>query len=335
MKLRPVVRRGSLAAAAIALASTVLTACGSGDETTSDGLTKITVSYSEKVADYLPLWAAVEQGYFKKQGLDVELVNLASDKGFPALISGQVDIAAIGGTQIVSGKAAGADVKILGAATPVLPFQLYADVASGADLKGKKVGYTNPRSTSQALATMVLQTAGLKTEDVELVKTGGFGEGVAALDIDLVDCVPIPEPLWSKFEGKYRAIAKASDILPPLANVVGVALESQAASKGEFIKAVIRARRKAVEFMVAHPDEAGDIVAKAYNIEPKVARAAVKNLTTSKTDGISYWGPGTIHLAGLKKTIEVQKMVGAIKGDIDVNAIIDTRFLPDDIKTPQ
>ena len=53
-----------------------------------------------------------------------------------------------------------------------------------------------------------------------------------------------------------------------------------------------------VDFMIAHPDEAGDIVAKAYNIESAVGRAAVKNLTTSKTAGIPYWGPGTIHKIG-------------------------------------
>src|SRR5690242_13619563 len=181
MKLRPVVRRASVAVALATLASAVLTACGSSDETTSDGLTKITVSYSEKVADYLPLWTAAEEGYFKKQGLDVKLVNLASDKGFPALISGQVDIAAIGGTQIVSGKAAGADVKILGAATPVLPFQLYADVASASQLKGKKVGYTS-KSGSQYVGTIqAIKAAGLKPSDVDLVPLGNVSNVNSAL----------------------------------------------------------------------------------------------------------------------------------------------------------
>ena len=44
--------------------------------------------------------------------------------------------------------------------------------------------------------------------------------------------------------------------------------------------------------MIANPDEAGDIVAKDYNLAPAVARMAVRNLTTSKTDGVPYWGPG-------------------------------------------
>ncbi len=87
-------------------------------------------------------------------------------------------------------------------------------------------------------------------------------------------------------------MARASDVLPPLDNVVGVTTVNMADKRGDFIRAVIRARRRAVEFMIANPDEAGEIVAKEYNIAPDVARSAVRNLTTSKTKGVPYWGRG-------------------------------------------
>jgi NitT/TauT family transport system substrate-binding protein len=124
----------------------------------------------------------------------------------------------------------------------------------------------------------------------------------------------------------------ASDVLPPLDNVVGVTTVEMAEKKGDFVRAVIRARRKAVIFMREHPDEAAEIVAKEYKIDLEVARSAVRNLTTSKTKGVSYWGEGEIHLDGLKRMIEAQRSVGAISGDVDYNKIIDTRFLPDDLK---
>ena len=89
---------------------------------------------------------------------------------------------------------------------------------------------------------MLLQIAGYKPEDAELVKTGGFGEGIAALDSGQVDIVPITEPLWSKFKDKYRAVIVASDVLPPLDNVVGVTTVEMAEKRGDFIRAVIRAR---------------------------------------------------------------------------------------------
>ena len=166
-----------------------------------------------------------------------------------------------------------------------------------------------------------------------MVKTGGFGEGVAALEAGQVDIVPITEPLWSKYKSKFRAVVVATDALPPLDNVVGVTTVEMAEKRGDFIRAVIRARRKAVAFMKANPDEAAEIVAKQYNIERDVAKSAIVNLTKGSTQGVPYWGEGDIHLEGLKRMIEAQRKVGAISGEVDYAKLIDTRFLPDDLKT--
>src|SRR6185369_3650584 len=84
------------------------------------------------------------------------------------------------------------------------------------------------------------------------------------------------------------------DTLPPLDNVVGVTTVEMMEKKGDFIRAVIRARRKAVIFMREHPDEAAEIVAKQYNIDLDVAKSSVRNLTASKTQGVPYWGEGEI-----------------------------------------
>jgi NitT/TauT family transport system substrate-binding protein len=201
-----------------------------------------------------------------------------------------------------------------------------------ADLKGKKIGYTNPRSTSQALAILLLKKAGYKPEDAELTKTGGFGPMVAALELGQIDVAAVTEPLWSKNKDKYRVLITGAEALPPLDNVVGITTGEAAKTKADFIKAVIRARRKAIKFMIEHPDEAGDLIAPDFNITPEVARSAIRNLTKSMTEGIPYWGEGQIHLEGMKRIIEVQKSVGAIEGDFDISKMIDTSFLPDDLK---
>ena len=73
------------------------------------------------------------------------------------------------------------------------------------DLKGKKIGYTNPRSTSQALAILLLQKAGYKEEDAELVKTGGFGPMARGARPRPDRRRAVTEPLWSKVEGQVSA----------------------------------------------------------------------------------------------------------------------------------
>ncbi|MGK9232248.1 ABC transporter substrate-binding protein [Inquilinus limosus] len=321
-------------ATACVLAGTIAAGAARADD--------IVVSNYGVSANGMPFAVAMAKGFFKEEGADVTGILSSAGGGTTLrnMLAGSAPYAEVNPNAVIAAIQQGADIKIISdnvltVAEFVWAVKPDSPIKTVADLKGKKVGYTNPRSTSQALATLVLQSGGLKTEDVELVKTGGFGEGVAALDSGLVDAVPVPEPLWSKYKDQYRPIARATEILPPITNVVGVASMSQADSKGDFIRGVIRARIKAVQFMKDHPDEAGDIVAKAYNLEPEVARSAVRALIASKTDGLDYWGPGQIHLGGLKKAIEVQKMVGAISGDVDAKSLVDTRFLPDDLKALQ
>src|SRR5215471_4691851 len=291
-------------------------------------------------ANGMPFGVALAKGYFKEEGLNITGLISSAGGGTSLrnmLAGGGVPYGEVNPGVVVSAILAGADLKIvsdnvLTVAEFVWAVKPDSPIKSIKDLKGKKIGYTNPRSTSQALARMLLQIAGYQPDDAELVKTGGFGEGIAALDSGQVEVVPITEPLWSKLKGKYRAVVVASDVLPPLDNVVGVATVEMAEKKGDFLRAVIRARRKAVQFMKTNPDEAGDIVAKQYNLEPEVARAAVRTLVTSTTKGVPYWGEGEIHLDGLKRMIEAQRSVGAITGEVDYNKTIDTRFLPDDLK---
>ncbi|OLC65353.1 MAG: hypothetical protein AUH79_07700 [Betaproteobacteria bacterium 13_1_40CM_4_64_4] len=291
-------------------------------------------------ANGMPFGVALVKGYFKDEGLNITGLISSAGGGTSLrnmLAGGGVPYGEVNPGVVVSAIQAGADLKIvsdnvLTVAEFVWAVKPDSPIKSIKDFKGKKIGYTNPRSTSQALARMLLQAGGYTEADAELVKTGGFGEGIAALDSGQIDVAAITEPLWSKVKNKYRAVVVASEVLPPLDNVVGVTTVEMAEKRGDFIRAVIRARRKAVQFMIAHPDEAAEIVAKQYNIELEVAKSAVRNLTTSKTKGVPYWGEGQIHMEGLKRMIEAQRSVGAITGEVDYNKIIDTRFLPDDLK---
>ena len=291
-------------------------------------------------ANGMPYAVAMEKGYFKEEGADVTGI-LSSQGGGTSMrnmMVGSLAYGEINPTAVVVAIRQGADLKIISdnvltVAEFIWATKLDSPIKSLKDLAGKKIGYTNPKSTSQALAILVAQAGGLKPEEAEYVKSGGFGEGIVALDLGSLDVAPIPEPLWSKYKTKYRALTTASEILPALDNVVGVTTGRAAETKGDFLRAILRARRKAVEFMYAHPDEAGTIIAKVYDLELAVAQSAVHNLTSARAKtGEPYWGPGDFHIDGMNRMIEAQKLVGAISGDVDWSKIIDTRFLPDDLK---
>jgi NitT/TauT family transport system substrate-binding protein len=302
---------------------------------------QIVVSNYAVTTNGMPFAIALEKGYFKDFRVNVDAI-LTSDGGGTTirnLLGGKLAYGEAAVSAVVSAVQSGADLRIIsGNVHTVAEFVWVAmpksPVNSLKDLKGRKLGYTNPRSTSQALAFLIMEGQNLKQNEVELVRTGGFGAGLTMLEIGGVDVVPVAEPLWSKNQGKYKLIASAPDILPALSNVVGVTTAGAAKTRGDFIRGVIRARRKAVEFMYANTKESAAIIAKAYELEPAVAEATLKNLLASeKKGGIPYWGPGDIRIDTMDNMIRAQKIVGAMQGDADWSRLIDESFLPDDLKT--
>ncbi len=293
-------------------------------------------------ANGMPFAVALEKGLFKAEGINVTGIVTSAGGGTTMrnMMAAKAPYAEINPGAAIGAIQAGVDLKIV--SDNVLTVAEFAwfvkkdsKINSPKDLKGAKVGFNNPRATSVALLDILLDKGGVKKSEIEMVRTGGFGESLTALEIGTIDMTPMTEPLWSKFKDKYKVIATANEMMPPLDNVVGVALSGMMGEHGEFIKAVIRARRKAVEFMQTNPDEASAMIAKHYStIEPEHIKTTVKNLINSKTNGIPYWGTGQFHLKGLAAMIEAQRSVGAITGEVNIDAIIDTRFLADDIKTP-
>jgi NitT/TauT family transport system substrate-binding protein len=300
---------------------------------------QIVVSNFGVAANGMPYAIAMTKGFFKEEGADVSGILSSAGGGTTVrnLMTGHLSFGEIDLAGTVAAIQQGADLKIIGDDVLTVAEFVWAVKPDSAirtiqDLKGKKIGYTNPRSTSQALDILLLEAAGLKPDEAELVKTGGFGEAVVALNLGLIDASAIADPVWSKNKSQFRVLVSASDVLPPLCNVIGVTTAEAAATKGDFIRAILRGRRKAVEFMYAHPDEAADIVAKAYNLDVEVAQSTIHNLVAESKSGVRYWGAGGFDFTGMDRMIRAQNLVGALNGEVDWNKIVDTSFLMDDLK---
>ncbi len=299
---------------------------------------QIVVSNYGIAANGMPYAVAMAKGFFKQAGADVS--GILSSQGGGTTIrnlqGGGLDYAEVDLAGTVAAIQQGADLHIISDNVLTVGEFVWAvkprsPIASVKDFRGKRVGYTSPRSTSQALNVLLLKQAGMNPNDAKLTKAGGFGEQVVELNLGALDVVTLADPVWSKNAPALRAVTRASDVLPPLANVVGVATGKAIAQHGDFLRAVLKARRMAVEYIYAHPDEAAAIVAKAYNLDPTVAKQAIHNLVQpAKPAAMPYWGLGRFDMAGMNRMIEAQKAVGALSGAVDWNRIIDRRFLPAD-----
>jgi NitT/TauT family transport system substrate-binding protein len=147
-------------------------------------LTKVTASYSNVAPTVLPMWAAKEAGLFEKHGLDVDLQYVASATSVPAVISGQMQIATVGLSEVLGAISAGADLVILTTEVPAYPYVLEVapGIQSASDLKGKPVGISRIGSSSDIGTRVVLKKFGLDADrDVTLVQTGSVSDRSAAM----------------------------------------------------------------------------------------------------------------------------------------------------------
>lgn len=300
---------------------------------------QIVVSNYGVAANGMPYAIAMKKGFFKQEGADISGILSSAGGGTTVrnlmegnLPYGEVDLA---GTVLAIQQ--GATLKIISdnvltVAEFVWAVRPDSPIKTIKDFKGQKIGYTNPRSTSQALDVLLLQTAGMTPQEAQLTRVGGFGEQIVALNLGSIDVATLADPVWSQNINKLRPIVHAADVLPPLCNVIGVATEKAIATQGDLLRAILRGRRKAVEYMYSNPDDAAAIIADVYHLDLAVARHAIGDLIAKSASNTPYWGAGKFDFDGMDRMIGAQKIVGALTGDVDWKKIVDTQFLPDDQK---
>lgn len=140
---------------------------------------------------YAPLWIADRAGFFKKYGLDVQLVYISAGSVIiPAILSGQVDIANMSSAPALTAWIRGAELTTVGVTSNRL---LHVVMAGGSikkpeDLKGKKIGSDRYGSLSDLVLREALRHYNLAPDkDVAVIQTGGLPERLGALKVGAVD----------------------------------------------------------------------------------------------------------------------------------------------------
>src|SRR5213593_925362 len=88
---------------------------------------KVVAAYSNISADDWVMWYAFEKGIFKERGLDVDMQSISGGaQTSAALLANQIQVGQFGGSEALSGVAAGADLVIVANMAPVYPYLLYA-----------------------------------------------------------------------------------------------------------------------------------------------------------------------------------------------------------------
>lgn len=292
-----------------------------------------------------PFFIGEEKGYFKQQGIKVELHNFISATKMMAPISaGQLEVA--GGAVsagLFNGVARGFPIKVVvtrsydapghAAITFMIRSDLKDKVAKISDFKGRKVAINAAGSISHYVLLRLLEAGGLKKDDVETVFLR-FPDMVPALKNKAVDIVLSVEPFTTLIgERDYGFQWKNSrDVIADLRMQAAVLFFNKDwAGKN---------KRTADKFMVAylksvrdyyHAMEGGSDRAKIVDILSRKTRIKNKRLY-DKMKWLFIDPNGWIIEASLRDTQEVFSRNGLVKQKVDPASVIDYSHLRSALK---
>ncbi len=282
----------------------------------------------------VPYAVGMEKGYFKEAGID--LTEIAGGTGGGSVLrnvmASELPFGEVGTPAAIAAQKQGLPIVIVGSggrsfdnSWVVLPS---SKITSIKDLPSKRVSYTNPKSISDIFLMMLLAKNGIDPHAVTKVSAGGYGPGLTLLENGGVDIAPVTEPLRTMTKDKYKAIFSAKEALPPIISASTVTTRDFARKNPEKIRALLEGRRRGVDFVYANPVEAGKIVAKAYKISENVAVEAITAMAAAR-----QWAQGEIDMVEYTNMADGMRLTGELSGDVDWKTLIDTSYLPADLKS--
>jgi NitT/TauT family transport system substrate-binding protein len=160
---------------------------------------------------YLPLTIAEQKGYFKDEGLQVEISDFAGGaKALQALVGGSADVVSGAYEHTINMQAKGQVITafVLQARAPQIVFAVSTktmpNYKSIADLKGKKIGVTAPGSSTNMMASFVLAKGGLKPTDVSYIGVGPSAVALSALRSGQIDAISNLDPVITMLQQKHE-----------------------------------------------------------------------------------------------------------------------------------
>jgi NitT/TauT family transport system substrate-binding protein len=296
----------------------------------------ITVTHWGSAFYGAPYAVAMAKGFFKKRGVDITGILTSAGGGTSVrnTLAGDLPFGEVALPAAILAINAGQPIKMISGGVETVADILWitrpdSPFNSIRDLAGKKVSFTSPGSVTNMLILMCLKSAGMTPKDVKLVPAGDIGANLSAVLNLAVDAGMNGEPLYAENKAKIKPVFWSKDCGPAeMTQTVGITTTDFAQIGGEKLRAIIAARREAVEYIQKNPEEAADIVANAYNGDAKIYREVFKHFVE-----INYFGDGRINFKGMDRMAEGMRLVGTMTAPPDWNKMVDPQFLPQDLMT--
>jgi ABC-type nitrate/sulfonate/bicarbonate transport system substrate-binding protein len=215
---------------------------------------------------FLPIDIGIDQGFFAKQGLDVESANLGGDaKVQQALAAGSIDFGLGSGPGmafIAKGSPAIAVAAFAGPPRNISAIVLAdSPIRRIADLKGRTIAVSSVGSLSEWLAKQMAIQEGWGQDGVRTVPLGAVATSIAALKARQVDAVVLSTEAGFGLEerGQGRMLTSMDRYAPHFITHVVFAQKALVTAAPSVVRRFLNGFFASIAFMKTHKAETGEL----------------------------------------------------------------------------
>jgi NitT/TauT family transport system substrate-binding protein len=299
----------------------------------SQRLQKVTIGYPSLTATLATIAVIQKGGFFKKHGLDVDLVFIAGSPLLTAaMVSGHVPLSFVGAPAVVASAVGGADTILLSCALSMAYGRLFSgpEIKSLSDLRGKKIGITRFGTMDDAILRYFLkQRENISDREVTFIAAGGNSQRLIALTKGAIDA-SILGPPQDSIAAKYG--------LNELVNLSKVGVYNPAmciASTKTYVRnnhdTVIRVMKGFVEglrFFRENRSFALKVTADFTRTSDMEAINAAYDLTLQLQDKLPF-----VNMKGVEFLLKIMETRDQRAKNFDPTAVVDSSFIEELEKT--
>jgi NitT/TauT family transport system substrate-binding protein len=224
------------------------------------------------------LLMASQGGFFKKMGLDVEIVPIKDDQILTkATISGDLDSFEGGPSGTLLAAAHGADIKVIGCSWLIVPHGVFVhdDITAMDQLKGKTIAISSPGAFPEIFAKGALAHFNIPADAVKYASLGGDLDRYKALVAHVVDAAIVSgeyAPVAAKEH--IKMLVSAQEALPQFVRMCTSANGQSLKTRPQDAAKFLAGEMLGLQYAVTHRDEAIKVAQQIADIKPDDPRPA-------------------------------------------------------------
>src|SRR5512147_1980838 len=231
-------------------------------------------AYPSANVQFLPAFVALEKGFYKREGLDAELISVRNAvTAVQALLGNQIHFIFSVGPQMPS-IWEGSDIVLLAQqiGRPTFSMVTTQEIKTVADLKGKKIGVSFGGSTYAGTKALLELYRMNPDKDVQYVSIPGSQPKIAAMQQGIIQAALLAPPSdYVALKAGFKRLANLADLFKDTAFTGLAATGKTIKENPQFVKRMVRAIVRGVIHTREYPEDAIQTMVKHWRMQRDVA----------------------------------------------------------------